>query len=144
MGKLTGVRYSKNGESGNGSHSYPSAAGWPDEVIRQWVAFVLTWDEGDCDHLRTVNYFEPHQFVDQYNRGSGAEGFVYVLGFGTRPERKRVCIHYITDETGNKGTTWLKLEHQCRYHKEAVFGCPDCNLAAARAAESAGTSTQED
>ena len=62
-------------------------ATWPAAIWRLWNTHADA-----CDPKLTVltvvaaNYFTPRPYVDEYNRGSGEEGFVYTV---SRPIR--VC-----------------------------------------------------
>lgn len=59
----------------NGKH-----ASWNDrpDIQALWEEKVMTkLKEGEW--VTTANYYEPRPYVDEYNRGSNREGFVYTL-----------------------------------------------------------------
>jgi hypothetical protein len=56
------------------------AAEWTDEIRAKWEA--ATQDAPppfDAQLVLSANYFTPRPYVDEYNRGSQDEGFVYTM-----------------------------------------------------------------
>jgi hypothetical protein len=55
-------------------------AEWSEEIRAKWHTFA---DAADPKLMRGVvlsaNYYTPRPYVDEYNRGSGEEGFVYSI-----------------------------------------------------------------
>lgn len=60
-------------------------AEWTDEIKLKWKGATKTWPPDDVTHVTHANYFTPRPYVDEYNRGSKEEGFVYTLN------HRRVC-----------------------------------------------------
>ena len=57
-------------------------ASWPEDVLVKWRArWIATGDERQYEGtVSYCNYYTPRPYVDEYNRGSRKEGFVYVIG----------------------------------------------------------------
>jgi len=56
---------------------------WPDRAKELWDKHVAPrFEEGE--RCTAANYYTPRPYVDDYNRGSSDEGFVYILTPGPR------------------------------------------------------------
>jgi len=67
-------------------------APWPTEVIEKWLA-VMKSPGAPKENPVQANYFTPRPYVDQYNRGSSAEGFVYTFYRGGEAKVVQVNIN---------------------------------------------------
>lgn len=61
-------------------------AKWSKEIDDKWAEVVKIHFKDEKRPCSDANYFTPRPYVDQYNRGSDSEGFVYVVGID-------VCYH---------------------------------------------------
>ncbi len=52
-------------------------AAWTPEIIAKWNGVVDGRPEG---RVISANYYTPRPYVDEWNRGSSTEGFVYTIG----------------------------------------------------------------
>ena len=59
-------------------------AEWTDEIREKWEAVKADWKPAKPPepqfpvyYVWSCNYFRPRPYVDEYNRGSPDEGFVY-------------------------------------------------------------------
>jgi len=56
-------------------------ADWPGDVWAKWYTVANEADPKlTTEDVSTANYFTPRPYVDEYNRGSREEGFVYTVG----------------------------------------------------------------
>jgi hypothetical protein len=53
-------------------------AEWTQAIKDLWEKLVVP-RIGKGETITTANYYSPRPFVDEYNRGSNKEGFVYVV-----------------------------------------------------------------
>lgn len=58
-------------------------ANWSGEIFAKWVSTIEDFRSKNPEvrgEVTSVNYFSPRPYVDQYDRGSKTEGFMFTIG----------------------------------------------------------------
>lgn len=70
-------------------------ARWNEAIWQLWHTFVETADPKLTDAKVTdANYFLPHRYVDEYDRGDMKEGFLFTVVF--QDGKRDVSMHVIS------------------------------------------------
>ena len=54
-------------------------ADWTPYILDLWKSLVEWRIKATQETITDANYYEPRPYVDQYNRGTNTEGFVYTI-----------------------------------------------------------------